>query len=282
MNLYSDLAFEKISGDYKTTKLGYGIEELTIKIDTKKDILKYNKPKGDYYSLNCSNLIYYGIDCYKFIIEKLSNCLNEFINKLNLKLPKILVVGLGNINIVSDSLGSKVANKIITNSKNKKFCEVYSFISGVKGKTGINTSDSIKAICKEIKPNLVIIVDSLCAIHTSRLGKSFQISNTGIVPAGAINNDSNIIDNKFLQVPVFSIGVPLVIKANTFIGEILDSITDNLLDCDSENISDDLKDMVITMNDIDNYVNIDSFILSTAINMSLQNLTYDEVIKFYY
>ncbi len=49
---------------------------------------------------------------------------------------------------------------------------------GVLGTTGIETQEIIKGIISEIKPKLVIVIDSLISKSIERISSTIQISDT--------------------------------------------------------------------------------------------------------
>mgnify|MGYP003307064190 CR=1 FL=1 len=67
---------------------------------------------------------------------------------------------------------------------------------GVLGTTGIETIEVVKGIVDNLKPKLIIAVDSLCSKNINRIGKSIQISDTGIVPGGGVGNRQEELSQK--------------------------------------------------------------------------------------
>ena len=59
---------------------------------------------------------------------------------------------------------------------------------GVLGTTGIETIEVVRGIVDNIKPKLVIAIDSLCSKNIDRINKSIQLCDTGIVPGGGVGN----------------------------------------------------------------------------------------------
>ena len=164
-----------------------------------KDILKVDDRILNYYS--------------RFIQEQLK----IFVGDIS-KETKILVVGMGNSFIAADSLGSKIAEKLEPTrhlKKDNKFENIPSlsvFLPSVLGVTGIETADSINAICGIVKPNLIIAIDALCATNISRFGSTVQFSSDGITPGAGIGNNRKKINKNSVGAKVVAIGVPLLIK----------------------------------------------------------------------
>ena len=128
--------------------------------------------------------------------EKLEDVISNEISKLSEKFLKtsddeVLVVGLGNNDLICDSLGSKVIENIEVTRHIKKYYPQFlkenargisSFCPSVMGKTGIETLEIIQGVTNKIKPKLIIAIDSLASRSIERVNKSIQISDTGIIP----------------------------------------------------------------------------------------------------
>ena len=82
---------------------------------------------------------------------------------------------------------------------------------GVLGTTGIETMEVIKGIVENIKPKLIIVIDSLASRSIDRISKTVQLSDTGIVPGAGVGNKRKEISENTLGIPVIAIGVPMVV-----------------------------------------------------------------------
>ena len=71
-------------------------------------------------------------------------------------------------------------------------------------------------VCEKIKPDLVIAIDALASRSPERLGRTIQISNTGIFPGSGVGNTRGEISRRELGVPVIAIGVPTVMDSRHF------------------------------------------------------------------
>jgi len=234
---YSDLVADHLlengilpdNGDSKITKGKYNliIEEYEIK--TIKISQKLQKPLGIYTLLTLKDILSDNKDLEKYYLQQFVKVLKKYL-KLN-KNSVVLVVGLGNRHISSDSLGTEVVKNIIIT---RNFCDnspqICAFAPSVMGLTGIESADIIDGIVSKIKPDYVIMIDSLCASDVSRLGVSFQVSNTPITPGSGIGNTRKKISSK---ISTISIGVPLVVYSNTYIKSAIKNA-----DIDIDNISD--------------------------------------------
>lgn len=256
-------------------------------IKTDKQSKYYGKAIGRYDLFSISNPLELSRVSKCKIGKTIGDVLYEFLGNVT-KNSKILVVGLGNRHISADSLGSKVIGKINVGSGKNGY--VMAMCPSVMGLTGIETYDIISGVVDNVKPTHLILIDSLCASSVDRLGKSIQISNTGICPGSGIGNKRKCID-KSLADNVISIGVPLLIYASTFVEGKLSEFDINLSRLDSimqslkkhQNIDDivelcnDLEemlnstseDMIVTIKDIEECVDVVSDLIASAINISL-------------
>ena len=174
-----------------------------------------NKKKGNYITIDLKkvdNLM----DSEK---EKLEDIISEEISKLSSNYLKssedeALVIGLGNNDLVCDSLGSKVIENIEVTRHIKKYYPQFlregargisSFAPSVMGKTGIETLEIIQGVASKIKPKLIIAIDSLASRSIERVNKSIQISDTGIIPGGGVGNERMGITYENLGIPVIAI-----------------------------------------------------------------------------
>lgn len=193
-------------------------------------------------------------------------------NLLPKNAEKILVAGLGNENITPDALGPLCARGIFSTRHIKgefikdlgleNLKSVSSISTGVLGQTGIETAEYIKGIVNLVKPDAVIIIDALASRRLSRLGKTVQLTDTGITPGSGVGNFRKTIDKTTLGIPVISLGVPTVVDGNTIVSD----LTGN------ENKSNqiDATDMMVTPREIDTIISRAARLLSLSINCALQ------------
>ena len=83
------------------------------------------------------------------------------------------------------------------------------------GKTGIETGELLCGLVRQISPAAVVVVDALASTSLQRLGRTVQITDTGIVPGSGVGNARREISQKTLGVPVIAVGVPTVVDAAT-------------------------------------------------------------------
>lgn len=144
-------------------------------------------------------------------------------------LTSALVVGLGNQQITPDALGPRTVNYLLVTrhfqgkqaAGLENLCGVSALAPGVLGQTGVESAQIIEALCREIHPDAVIAVDALASRSTSRLGKTLQISDTGISPGSGVLNQRKELNQDTLGVPVIGIGVPTVVDLATVVEDYL-------------------------------------------------------------
>lgn len=145
-----------------------------------------------------------------------------------------LVVGLGNDKSTPDSLGPLTINNVVVtnhvfllNQLSDNYKRLSAINPGVMGETGIETSDIIESVVNRIKPDYLIVVDSLASKSVERLNKTIQITDTGIHPGSGIGNKRKEISSDTLGIPVIAIGVPTVVDAAVIVSNTINFIYKN-------------------------------------------------------
>lgn len=144
----------------------------------------------------------------------------------------ILVVGLGNENSTPDALGPLTINKItVTNHLyemkivDESYQRISAFNPSVMGKTGIETSDMLLNLVKLLKPDKMIVIDSLASSSIERVNKTIQMTDTGIHPGSGIGNKRKEISKEIFGIPVIAVGVPTVVDAVTIVSDTIKFLT---------------------------------------------------------
>ena len=156
-----------------------------IEIKCKKLAKAINKDIGKYTTIYCEKFDYLSNSHFDFLVDNLKEEILKLINSFSFKTKnlKYFIVGLGNNKITADSLGYLVTEKILSTTKdieNKKlskktFGNAFSIAPSIASKNGIYTSQIILSLCKELKPDIVILVDSLSCRDINFLGKTLSI-----------------------------------------------------------------------------------------------------------
>lgn len=213
----------------------------------------------------------------------------------------VLVAGLGNRMVTADSLGPAVCDMLFVTRHIKQYAPgeidqrintVSAIAPGVLGVTGLETGEIIEGIVENVKPSLVIAIDSLASRNVSRIRTTVQIADTGISPGSGIGNKRRALNKDTLGVPVLAIGIPLVVYASTIAEDLITAAYEKsggkvrISDPDMKKMIDNISningaEMVVTPKEIDYIINASSRVLSNALNLALhENMTLTEIQKY--
>ncbi len=241
--------FDEIDVDFKSL----GFKETKVQdvilgsLDVNEDTENFKS--GKYRIVSCHNL-YLHRSYREQVTKNIKNILREFLRLHKIKKgDTVLVCGLGNEDIVADSLGVLTCKKILATNNltfQAKKHNVCTICPNVQAVTGIKTFDIVNGIAKSIGANLIILIDSLLTENIKRLGHSFQLSSVGMIPGGAMGN-VDMISQQTIGIPCISIGVPMMLD--------LKGVASNIK-----------KSIVVAPKDIKYLVKSCSTILSDAIN----------------
>ena len=253
----SDLMIEAVNikseGLVTSVKRNKNIKVTTVTLTDN----KYDTP-GEYITIEFKDMFDNGIR--KTVVKSLKSLFSK--HKLTID-SAALVVGLGNEKSTPDSLGPLVIENIIVTRHLEALglnsSRIVSAIKpGVMGETGIETKDIIKGVIEKIKPDFLIVIDSLKSESLKRLNKTIQITDTGIHPGSGVQNKREKLDKETLGIPVIAIGVPTVCDVHTIVKETTKR----------KNIKE-IPNMIVTPKDIDFVVDKMSDLLSLSINNAL-------------
>lgn len=225
-----------------------------VKIKDEEGQKALGKPIGEYITLDIKDMKYMEDEDLENVSNSIAKELKKVLDKHLSPLDSVLIVGLGNEYVTPDSLGPKVAKNLEVTRHVIKYCpqyvkegtrEISAVSPGVLGVTGIETLEIVKGLTQNVKPNLLIAIDSLCSKEMNRISSSVQIADTGIVPGGGIGNNREELSKNTLGIPVVAIGVPTV---TMFPND---------------------EDFIVTPKEIDELIKNMSEVISEAINMSL-------------
>ena len=141
------------------------------------------------------------------IIKVLKKEIKYFLSLIDSDINHILFVGLGNEENTADSIGPKTIKKIKVNF-DKKVLKVSAFIPGVMGITGIKTDKLVSSVVDNIKPNLIVIIDSIVTNNIDYINKTIEITNSGIKPGSGLMGLNKEINESTLKIPIITIGIP--------------------------------------------------------------------------
>ena len=199
----------------------------------------------------------------------------------------VLVVGLGNRAITPDAVGPlAVEHTMVTRHLVEKlpghfgsFRQVSALAAGVLGTTGVESGELAAAMAGAVRPARVVAVDALASRSLSRLCRTIQIADTGIVPGSGVGNARAALNEETLGVPVIAVGVPTVVDAATLCADVLSEAGRPGLDPGA--LGDGGKGVIVTPREIDRQVADMAKVIGYGINLALQEgLTVADVDMF--
>ena len=180
----------------------------------------------------------------------------------------VLVVGLGNPYITTDSLGSETVKRLLiphSSGGNR----IAAISPNVEGNTGINTVAAIRAYVDAIHPDILIAVDSLRARSYERLATTVQISDGGISPGGGLESGRAVLSLETLGIPVISIGAPVAVNSSTMITEVLMKCGLDAGNSELRRMLENNLNFYVTPKESDLLISSAAILLSSAINGAL-------------
>lgn len=298
--IYTDLAAEahelhpELPGIYEQTETQDKVTISRIKVDNPDSAEKIGKQCGRYITLDAPALSNRDTATFEEVANVLANEISSLLGELN-NSSTILVVGLGNRFITPDSLGPRVVEKTFVtrhiteympDALSEPLRPVCAIAPGVLGITGVETYDVISGLVERLKPDALIIIDSLASRRASRISTTVQLTDTGIKPGSGVGNVRSGLDRETLGVPVVALGVPMVVFASTIAQDTISLIADKtglhndeqkLIELADEVISEHMGPMIVTPKDIDCIVDDMANVLSLGINHALHGARYNEV-----
>ncbi len=288
-------------------KISEDITVSTVIIETENAAKVMGKPRGRYVTIEAGNMSEADDGYHREISVQLAKMIRNMLPQFeeqdrekDAAEVSALVVGLGNREITPDALGPRVVdNLFITRHILKEFGK-YAFgsrinnrisglVPGVMAQTGMECQEIIRGVVQETKPDCIIAIDALAARNTRRLGRTIQLSDTGISPGSGIGNQRNALNQESIGVPVISLGVPTVVDAATIvsdamsmlmkamsesgIGNAMESSYRRLDESEKQELarellSPQLHSMFVTPKDIDESIKRLSFTISEGLNIA--------------
>ncbi len=229
-NVRTDLASEVVQRPENASLAGLELNEesvcgcrvTAVKINGGEASKVLCKPIGNYLTLELDEYIRRRENSFSDAANALSQLMRRFAEIQNAQ--SFLVACLGNRAITPDAVGPEVSDSlIVTRHLKQSLPQEFAALSsvavlrtGVLGTTGIESAQSLKALCGLVQPDCVIAVDALASGELDRLCRNVQICDSGIAPGSGVGNDRAELNRESLGVPVIAVGVPTVIDAATF------------------------------------------------------------------
>ena len=266
-----------------TTREGFQVT--TVKVLSEAGAAALDKPVGTYVTLVLDGLLRREDDAFPRAARALAA-------ELRALLPaapgtEVLVVGLGNRAITPDAVGPlAVGNTLVTRHLVEKLPEhfgsfrpVSALAAGVLGTTGVESGELAAAVAAAVRPARVVAVDALASRSLSRLCRTVQIADTGIVPGSGVGNARAALNKETLGVPVIAVGVPTVVDAATLCADVLAEAGRPGLDPGA--LGSGGRGVIVTPREIDSQVADISKVIGYGLSLALQEgLTVDDVEMF--
>ena len=230
LNVRTDLASEVVQRPENASLAGLELNEericgcrvTAVKINGGEASKVLCKPIGNYLTLELDEYIRRRENSFSDAANALSQLMRRFAEIQNAQ--SFLVACLGNRAITPDAVGPEVSDSlIVTRHLKQSLPQEFAALSsvavlrtGVLGTTGIESAQSLKALCGLVQPDCVIAVDALASGELDRLCRNVQICDSGIAPGSGVGNDRAELNRESLGVPVIAVGVPTVIDAAAF------------------------------------------------------------------
>ena len=237
-----------------------------MSIDTPHAARELRRPEGIYITVTLQPLTDNAVfteDIYRSISGPLAEMLPPT--------GTVLVAGLGNLSVTPDALGPKAVSMIpatrhIIGEMERSMgcaglrsCAVIA--PGVLGQTGVEAAALISAVCREVKPSAVVVIDALASRSLDRLGRTVQLCDTGIQPGAGVGNCRPAISCDLLGVPVIALGVPTVVDAV--------SLAYDLTGGNISALKPGGRSMIVTPREIDLLIDRAARLLALAVNHAL-------------
>lgn len=247
------------------------------------------KPVGHYTNIEAKKIKNAGPEFFKYLGQVLCGELKKYLPEK--EEYTTLVVGLGNRGITADALGSRTVEKLLITRHLKgaisdEICDALSSVCAITpsvlGVTGIESAQIVKSIAEQVKPEVIIVIDSLASRGIDKIGCTFQITDTGIAPGSGVGNTRDALNSEALGCRVIALGVPMVVYSSTIVHDIVEKLVDKG-EMDESSIRAVIEhrdmDMVVTPKEIDDMISGVSTILAKGINLSLHPNADEDLIE---
>ncbi len=260
----SKTAVKALSGIREETAETDGVKITRIDVLDEKAAKILDKPIGRYVTVAAASTDFMDRARRREIAKLVSKELSEMAESVK----SSLVIGLGNRYVTADALGTKTAEYVlVTRHVHMHMRDVLpegtpvtsSFCANVLGVTGMETAEVVTALTERIKPELVILIDSLAAASIEHIGCVIQCNDSGIAPGSGVGNFRTMLTKELLKTSVIAIGVPTVVSAETIVRECGGASSE----------SEALNDLIVAPKDVDAMVRDLARVLSDAINLML-------------
>ena len=259
-----------------------GFSVTRVRVETEEGARALGKPRGEYATLGLGALIRREEDAFPRAVGALAEVLGGLLRGAD---GPVLVAGLGNRAITPDAVGPLTVESILATRHLvgeelpyfKDWRPVSAVAPGVLGQTGVETGELVRGLMDTVRPSAVVAVDALASSRLSRLLRTIQVSDTGIVPGAGVGNARFALNRETLGVPVLAVGVPTVVDGATLAHEL--ARQSNAKGCEA--LDDLAQPVVVTTRDIDREVADVSRVIGYALNKALHpHLSIEDIDQF--
>ena len=124
-----------------------------------------------------------------------------------------------------------------------------------------------------VKPKLIIVIDSLASRSIERISSTIQLADTGIVPGAGVGNTRMAINKETLGIDVIALGVPMVVETAVLVNDSLELFITKLQEEANSN------DYLNNLKEQDNYETIKEILNPSNYNMIVTPKEIDELIE---
>ena len=212
---YTDMADElfgpgagaKDAGGVRLASMRRGGATVT-RVDIARDGLA--RPRGRYVTIETASL--------SLLDERDSPLIETAAAELAALLPPegpVLVLGVGNRRVTADALGPRTVQHVLVTMGHalplRGIRPVAAVAPGAAAAAGLSLQALAGALVGAVRPAALLCVDSLCTAEPERLGRSIQLSDTGLAPAEP--RSGRHLDAAQLGLPVVAAGIPTLMEA---------------------------------------------------------------------
>lgn len=244
----------------------FGLPVTVVEVLDERGEQALHKAKGTYVTVELEGLARREKDVFSRSARAVAEQLTELMGALP-PAACVLAVGLGNRAITPDRIGPGVYDHLLVTrhlveqlpGQFQGFRPVAALAPGVLGTTGMESGETVKAVCDALHPALVIAADALVCGGTDRLCRTVQLTDAGIAPGSGVGNRRWALNRENLGVPVIAIGAPTVMDGA--------ALTAGLKDEASPRAG---QELLVTPRDIDSRAADLAKVIGYGINLALQ------------
>lgn len=287
LNIPSDLMIEQLEAAEMTLPKGIRNEvrelahctvtEVTVSDDEGAAAL--GRERGRYVTIETAKTYEIGEPAFEEIAAALSERLKTMLGDCR----RVLVLGIGNPAITPDSLGAKAVERLMVTrplaERPAAFTETAAIAAPVFGISGIESAELAAGLVRTVRPDCVILIDSLATARLERLCKTIQLADVGLTPGGGVDNARRELSVRTLGVPVLSLGIPTVVDCRALLRHAIGENWENY----GVNLHPYEENLIATPREMALATDMGAKLISFALNKALHgDLSTEEILKYLY